>query len=77
MSSVSVRLVERGDGVSVPDRRAEVSPGAEAAAYATDPERRRSPVAADIAPPSVTEAIRHRLGAVGGVGDRPRILSMA
>jgi hypothetical protein len=41
MSSVSVRLVERGDGedgVSIPGRRAEVSPRAEAAAYATDPE---------------------------------------
>jgi hypothetical protein len=46
MSSVSVRLVERGageDGVPVPGGRAGVSPGAEAAAYAADPERPWSP----------------------------------
>jgi hypothetical protein len=36
---ISVRLVERGDGedgVSMPGLRAEVSPSAEVAAYATD-----------------------------------------
>ena len=46
MTSISVRLVARGDGedsVSMPGRRAKTSPSAEAAAHAIDPERHLSP----------------------------------
>jgi hypothetical protein len=68
MTLISVRLVVRGDGedgVPMPRLRAEISPSAEAAAYAIDPERHLSPTPAT------------RIDDVDGVGDRSGILSMA
>jgi hypothetical protein len=65
MTPKSVRLVERGDGVTMPGHRAEGLANAKAVADATDPERHLSPT-----PPNP-------LGDVDGVADRPGNLSPA
>jgi hypothetical protein len=80
VTSISVRLVARGDGedgVSMPGLRAEIWRDAEAAAYATDRERHLSPVT------DAADMLRHHsptpatpIDDVDGVGDRSQNLSM-
>ena len=68
MTPMFVQLVERGDGedgVSMPGRRTEGLPRSKPVTYAADPER-------DLSPTPLTP-----LGAVAGVDDRLRLLSLA